>query len=425
MNVSDARQPASWHAVLPTLRLVAPAFLLSRAWTALWVYLGQNTRPSIAAPIEGGYAGVANWWLNAWTTYDTEHFFRIARVGYEARTAPFFPLYPWLLRVFAPNELAMALWGIAVSNVAFLVGLWFLHRLTTLDFNAGVATRAVWLLCFSPISAVLSAVYTDASFFCFLVVALWAARNKRFAVAGTSAALAALTRNSGPIIFVALLLEWFQARHMSTHAMADEAKNDVGDNVPGDNVQSVVAARDVNSVEVNPVEVKRRDLLWVALPLVAFAAVQVGISRQLGGALTGITSHEKYGRALMWPWIPIWRDALNILAGRGDLVVTLLNLGATLGALVFGAVLWKRRPGYAVLLLGIVGMQLTLGRTFAPFTNSSLRFMTTTFPFVQMLAAWSEPLTRNRLRLIVFATIYLLICALVSYDFGIKQFVTG
>lgn len=377
-------------------------FLLSRVWVALWVYLGQNARPSIATPIEGGYAGVANWWLNAWTTYDTEHFFRIANVGYEARTAPFFPLYPFLLRIFAPNEIAMAVWGIALSNLAFGVGLGFLHRLTTSDFNSRVATRAIWLLAFSPISAVLSAVYTDASFFCFLVVAFWAARNKHFALAGICAAFAALTRNSGPIIFIALLLEWLQARRMSTY-------------VRGNGTESEDRAR----------EVKTSDLFWVSLPLIAFVAVQFGISRHLGGALTGITSHEKYGRALMWPWLPIWRDMRNVAQGRSDIFVTLLNLGATLGALIFGVVLLKRRPGYAVLLLGIIGMQLTLGRTFAPYTNSSLRFMTTTFPFVQMLALWCEPLTRNRFRLGVCALIYVLICALISWDFGVKQFVTG
>lgn len=393
LHAPQAKAQNDWK---QAFSVVAPPFFLSRIWVALWVYLGQNMRPSIAAPIAGGYAGVENWWLNAWTTYDTEHFFRIARVGYEAHTAPFFPLYPFVLRLFAPNELAMALWGIVVSNVALLIGLAFLFRLTTLDYDQRIAKTAIWLLAFSPICAVLSAVYTDALFFCFLVATFWAARNNRYAVAGICAALAALTRNSGPIIFVALLFHY-----MSTHVGREGTRRDKNERF------------------------EMRDLFFITLPLLAFLIAQIGIAQQLGGALTGITSHEKYGRALMWPFLPIWRDLLLVIKGRGDVLVTFLNLSATIGALVFGVFLWHRRRSYAILLLGIIGMQLVLGRTFAPYTNSSLRFMTTTFPFAQMLALYTQPLTRNRFRLAVCAAIYLLICALVSYDFGMKQFVTG
>jgi hypothetical protein len=47
------------------------------------------------------------------------------------------------------------------------------------------------------------------------------------------------------------------------------------------------------------------------------------------------------------------------------------------------------------------------------------------FPFVQLLALSAEPLTRNRRRLGLSATIYLLLCAIISWYFGQKQFVTG
>jgi hypothetical protein len=85
-----------------------------------------------------------------------------------------------------------------------------------------------------------------------------------------------------------------------------------------------------------------------------------------------------------------------------------------------------RQPlSYAALIVGVMMMQLTFGRTFAPYTNSSLRFMSGLFPFVQLLAIGVEPLTRNRLRLGLSAAIYLLLCALISWFFGQKQFVTG
>jgi len=73
------------------LRSVLPALLLSRIWIAFFVYLGHFSHPFLEK-IEGGYAGVPHWLLNAWTTFDSQHFFSIAAQGYAPKTTPFFPL---------------------------------------------------------------------------------------------------------------------------------------------------------------------------------------------------------------------------------------------------------------------------------------------------------------------------------------------
>jgi hypothetical protein len=315
---------------------------------------------------------------------------RIAQHGYEPQTAPFFPLYPMLLRVAGGNEISMALWGVIVSNTAFFCGLAALHRLTELDYDEKVASRAVWLLAFSPLAAVFSAVYTDALFGALLVLAFLCVRRGRWAGAAVFAAFASMTRNSGPVIVLALAVEWLR----STRDAAQERQ-------------------------------KLPSWIWVVLPLAAFLAVQIYIASQVRG-LSGITGHGNYGRALTWPWMPLWHDLSALVTLHDTRLMTIIGIVVTVAAFVLA---WKyraRQPlSYAVLIIGVMMMHLTFGRTFAPYTNSSLRFMSGIFPFVQLLALGVEPLTRNRLRLGLSAGIYLLLCAIISWHFGQKQFVTG
>jgi hypothetical protein len=374
-------------------------FMLSRLWVALWVYAGHWQNPYRA---EGAatYSGVENWWLNPWTTFDTQWFLRIARYGYEPETATFFPLYPFLLRLAGDNENSMALWGVLLSSGAFLCMLAALHQLTTLDYGEDAATSAVWLLGFWPLSAVFSAVYTDALFGALLVTAFLFARRERWAAAGIFAALAALTRNAGPVIFVALLLQWLMAVRVASSTQSDEGE----------------------TATARPAPVS---IVFVFLPLLAFLGVQFYVASQVGG-LTGVTGHERFGRALMWPWLPLWRDIVNLLTLHDSRLTTLLGVAVTLGVFVLA---WKHRRSqpipYAVLMLGVMMMQLTFGRTTAPYTNSSLRFMSTSFPFVQLLGVEAAPLLKNRFRLILVTAIYLLIGAVISMYFGQRQFVMG
>lgn len=367
-------------------KVVAVPFLLSRLWLGLWVYAGHLSRPYRQA-VSNGFAGVDNWWLNPWTTYDSQHFLSIAQTGYTPETTPFFPLYPLLLRCFGQNELALAAGGILLSNAAFFVGLIALYGLTKLDFNHQTAHLAVWLLAFFPTSMVFSAVYSDAVYFALLTSAFWAARCNLWSVAGIAAFLAALTRNAGLIISLALFLEWWrQSRNQPTPFSA---------------------------------------LKGALLPLVALVGVQWYLANQFGG-LPGVETHYLYGRAWMPPWQPILHEILNIASGNGLDAVTIVNFLMTLAAFTL---LWRKRrelsASYAALLIGILLMQLTLGRVTPPFTNTSARLLSTTFPFLQLLALAVLPLTTNKFRLVLASVFYLLVATLFAFLFGQKVFVCG
>lgn len=358
-------------------------FLVSRLWVAFWVYAGHLSH-SYRSAVESGYAGVDNWWLNPWTTYDSYWYLRIAEHGFEPLSAGFFPFYSLLLRLAGPNPVVAALWGVVLSNLCFAVGLLLLFKLTSLDFDEATAWRALVVTAFFPTSAVFGAVYTEGLYFVLLVGTFYYFRRQNWGLAGLLGFLVALTRNAGPIIAVALLLEALR--------------------LP---------------------KARGRGVLVALMPVLGFLTVQGYLWSQFHG-LGATKTQELYGRTLGFPWTPIWRDSVLVLSGRSLDITTLLNLGVTLLAIWFVVFRWKReRPSHTVLLSGIVLAQLTLGRTSAPFTNSSLRFLMTTFPFAQQLAALGHSLTANRLRLILSTAFLLLVCALMSFLFGQKQFVTG
>jgi hypothetical protein len=362
-------------------------WLTSRLWVALWVYAGHLSHP-YRAPVESGFAGVDNLWLNPWTTYDSYWYLRIAQKGFEPLSAGFFPFYSLLLRLAGPNEIKMTAWGVLISNLSLGAGLVALFRLTKLDFGEKTAWGAVVLTAFFPLSAIFSAVYTESLFFALLVAAFLFFREKRWAWAIAAGFLAGLTRNSGPVLCLALLLEW--------------------ERIPRGETKNRILA------------------LGAALaPLLGFLTVQAYLFWQFQG-LGATKTQEIYGRHLNWPWLPIWRESLGIAMGRTLDITTILNFLVTLSALIFIVRGWKReRASGTALLAGIMLAQLTLGRVSPPYTNSSLRFLMTTFPFAQRLSQVAGPLTRNRLRLTLSLVILLLINALMSFLIGQKQFVMG
>ena len=188
----------------PLWREILLIFAVAKIFQALFAYTGHLFRGPL--PPET-WPGVENLWLNPWTAYDSQWFLEIAAHGYRELTAPFFPLYPLLLKIGGHTETGRALAGVIISNLAFLLALYFLSRLTRLDYGPNAARAVVWVTAFYPTAAIFGAVYTEALFLLFIVLAFLAVRREKWAVAGFWGFLAGLTRNSGPVLFLALFLE--------------------------------------------------------------------------------------------------------------------------------------------------------------------------------------------------------------------------
>ncbi|HEX8235635.1 MAG TPA: mannosyltransferase family protein [Abditibacteriaceae bacterium] len=361
-------------------------FAISRLCLALVVYAAHLYNQTLP-PEKAIWPGIQNFWLNPWTYFDSRFFLGIAAHGYTPETTAFFPLYPLLLRVFAPSETAMALCGVLVSNLALALALPLFYSLTRRDFGDDTARRAAWLLAFFPTTVFFSAVYTEAVFFLFLVATFFFVRRGNWVAASACGLLASLTRNTGPLIFLALAWEYWRS----------------GNKTP------------------------RAAMLAVFAPLLGFAAVQWYFATRFGGALAGVRSQAAFGRRLNWPFEPLWRDVHDIArqsASAYDLTAP-LGVIVCITALCFAVGLWRRgQISYAILVAGVITMHLTLGRTTSPYTSDATRYMMTIFPFTQMLAHSSAPLVANRLRASLAMTIFLLAWAVLTWRFGIKSFIS-
>jgi hypothetical protein len=151
--------------------------------------------------------------FTVWERFDALWFLRIADQGYRASdgSAAFFPLYPLLVRlvsgVLGGRPLAASL---VVSNAALLGALTFLYDLTRAEISDAAARTTVVLVCTFPSAFFLFAPYSESTFLLLAVLALWAARRERWALAGAVGFGAALTRSIGAVVALALLVEAIQ-----------------------------------------------------------------------------------------------------------------------------------------------------------------------------------------------------------------------
>jgi hypothetical protein len=153
--------------------------------------------------------------FTAFERFDALWFLRIAISGYVSGdgSAAFFPLYPLLTRFVSPvlggHPLAAA---ILVSNLAAFGSLVTLYFLSASERGEDVARRAVLYLAVFPTAVFLIAPYSEAPFLLFALVALWAARRRRWAIAGLAGAAAAATRNIGVLLLIPLVAEAIHQR---------------------------------------------------------------------------------------------------------------------------------------------------------------------------------------------------------------------
>ena len=322
----------------------------------------------------------------------------IAQHGYTVHTAPFFPLYAFLLRPAGDDLVAMALWGVVLSNIAFLLALCLLFRLTEAQYGLRTARVIVWLTAFSPATPYFSAVYSESVFLLAFAATLRCLHQKRWAAAALCGFLAALTRSAGVLIFAGLCVQYGYEFFKSKRGL-----------------------------EATPIAQSKHEWFWqsaaVLAPLAGFLLAQFLIARQVGSATQSIASHQEYFRALTYPWMPLVLDFWDIVTLNEFHLVMLLNFGATFLALFL---LWKYRSiqpiSYSVMLSGLLLMQLTYSHYSIPRTQSSLRLLATMIPFLQPLSAEIAAIHWPPLRRATAWGIVLLTAALSSYIFGQKQF---
>jgi len=166
------------------------------------------------SPLSTHLGAVGNALVGPATRFDAAHYLSIASHGYARNTVlpVFFPLYPLLIHVFSYVTGSDAIAGVAISWASFGIALVLLHRLTDLELGKRAADATVLLLAFTPLSFFFTAVYTESLFLLFSVGTIYAARRERWALAGILGALATLTRVTGILLVVPILIMHLPSR---------------------------------------------------------------------------------------------------------------------------------------------------------------------------------------------------------------------
>jgi hypothetical protein len=99
--------------------------------------------------------------------------------------------------------------AILISLGALLAGLEIVRRLTVLELGHSAANATVRLMAFGPWAIFLSAAYTESLFLALSAGTFYAARRGRWATAGALGGLAAMTRITGVLLIVPIVLLFF------------------------------------------------------------------------------------------------------------------------------------------------------------------------------------------------------------------------
>ncbi len=153
--------------------------------------------------------------LGIWTKWDTGNYLTIAENGYgsSANTLiAFFPLYPYLTKVFTLLFQNYMLSALVISNLAYAVAAYFLYELVKLDYEKEDALRAIIYLSVFPTAYFLHAAYTESLFLALTISSFYYARNGRWAISGILGMLAAATRITGILLLPVLIVEYLSQK---------------------------------------------------------------------------------------------------------------------------------------------------------------------------------------------------------------------
>lgn len=193
----------------PQVKDLSLVAVISIVWTFVLAYIAYTI-------IEDKNPGSA---ISIWNVWDTQHYLKIAQYGYTSSTVEkryllivFFPLYPYLIKVFALVFKNYLLSALIVSNLAYAATAFYLYKLVRLDFEDDDAYRSVIYISVFPTAYFLHAAYTESLFLALAIACFYYARKENWPLAGILGMLAAATRVTGIILLPVLIIEYLHQK---------------------------------------------------------------------------------------------------------------------------------------------------------------------------------------------------------------------
>jgi Mannosyltransferase (PIG-V) len=313
-----------------------------------------------------------------WLGWDGSLYAAIARIGYtQLWTAGLSPLLPLLEHVvWSVTGLDPAIAGVLIANVAGLGAFAMFRVLVEREWDGERARRALIYLAIFPTAFFLAVPYTESLFLLFSVSAFLALRRSRWIAAGVFTGLAILTRSTGIVLVVPLLVE-FARRYWPQPSWKLPAPRALATLVGALLVPGIaqggqmlfLAARFGTPFAMS----KAQSQIWgksVGIPLIGFA--------RAAGALL--------------------RDGTN--PGFFQVHI-LLDMAFTLLAIVLTVATWRRLPlSYVLYAWAVLFVIVATPNHNWYALSSNMRYMLASFPLFMVLAQWGKD---RRVDLIIVA----------------------
>ena len=211
--------PAILRKIPYSLRIALLVVIAAKILVFLVGYAAAYTHEASASPLT-----IIMDQFNRW---DAPHYIDIARNWYvnqgdQQNFIVFFPLYPILIRLFTSNFSYVNLSALAVANVSSIFAFVYLFKLAKLDFDDGVAQKAVLFLSVFPTAYFLSAPYTEGLFFALIIASIYYARLSKWPLAGVLGLFAAVTRMAGLLLLPVLLVEYLHQKEWKPRKIGSE-----------------------------------------------------------------------------------------------------------------------------------------------------------------------------------------------------------
>jgi Gpi18-like mannosyltransferase len=146
--------------------------------------------------------------------WDSNWYLDVVRNGYVLRendtlsNIVFFPLYPSLIKILSYLlRLNIVFSGWMISSFFLFLGAFYLFKITKEFHSEADPLLAVFLLLIFPTSFFLNSVYTESLFLFLSVASFYYAAKGKYGISGIFGFFAALTRITGILLFVPLLVQ--------------------------------------------------------------------------------------------------------------------------------------------------------------------------------------------------------------------------
>ena len=343
-----------WYQQLKDLQNVFWLFLITRFAIFLITYYGLT----MFKPGAGVFPD--NLWLEGFTRWDGEHYVNLALNGYFTGGTPWFPVYPFLIRIFSYLFGDPYFAGIIVSNLSFLAALIYLYKLVKLKYGEESSWRTILYLAVFPTTFFFCSVLSESTFLMLSVMAFYYAEKGKWCWSGFCGFLCVLTRSMGILITLPLLLIYLARKKF----------------------------------DLKQIKIDILPLLLIPLGVLVFMAILI-YSKQ--NPLSFIGAQKAWGRFFAFPWWDLLR-AFNELVSynlsmflAGEYPVSLLvNFSLTVIFIVLSLLSFK----YVDLNYGLYAFLMLIFPLSNPSSKfmlySNLRFILVIFPVFILLGKWGK-----------------------------------